>query len=383
MISLQQGRCVIDLAKREIRVDGELRSLEPRPFEVLAYLIDQQDCVVSKWELLHAVWAGEDVTPAALTRAVMKLRQALGDDEAQSLIRTIPRVGYRLVVDAQDAGASPDRPPEAAPADGSEALRVAFLPVQNATGDPALEWAELGLMSLMSNQASHQGWVLPVMPASVLAAQQGVAGASMAEMEDMVRRATGAQVLVRGRLSRAGRMFQLDFDCVGTSWIRSGRVTGPQASELGLRMMKPMVELLLPGVVLPETCGDVDPLALAAFARALQAAALQRSKPALHLLKMALDLMPDCVAVQLELLNVTCTLGDTEQAQPLMDGLVAHAEAHADLRLAARVHLAMGRMHLQHQSLRPAAFQLEKALRLMDERTMPDEVCLALMLRAH
>lgn len=91
------GNAEFDEARRQLRVDGEEVALEHRPLEVLQYLLHHAGEAVTKDELLASVWTGRVVVEAVLTNAVGKLRRALGD-EAQDLIVTLPRVGYRLSV---------------------------------------------------------------------------------------------------------------------------------------------------------------------------------------------------------------------------------------------------------------------------------------------
>jgi DNA-binding winged helix-turn-helix (wHTH) protein/tetratricopeptide (TPR) repeat protein len=85
---------------------GSVR-LEPRVMGVLAYLAAQSGKVVSKEELLAAVWGGAFVEDGALNQAVHSLRKALGDDARQPrYIQTLPKRGYRLLVPAliEEAG---------------------------------------------------------------------------------------------------------------------------------------------------------------------------------------------------------------------------------------------------------------------------------------
>ena len=66
--------------------------------EVLMLLAEHGDRVVSREELLKAVWASVVVGDEALTQSIIKLRRALGDDpRAPSYIETIPKRGYRLI----------------------------------------------------------------------------------------------------------------------------------------------------------------------------------------------------------------------------------------------------------------------------------------------
>ena len=67
-------------------------------FDLLAYLIERRERMVSIDELLDALWPGLHVTPAALSRAVQKARQAVGDDgEHQTVIHTEHGKSYNFV----------------------------------------------------------------------------------------------------------------------------------------------------------------------------------------------------------------------------------------------------------------------------------------------
>lgn len=84
-----------DEARWELRVHGEAVDLERKPLEVLSELLRHAGEVLTKEELLESVWTGRIVVEGALTNAIGKLRKALNDD-AQTLLVTIARIGYRL-----------------------------------------------------------------------------------------------------------------------------------------------------------------------------------------------------------------------------------------------------------------------------------------------
>jgi len=92
---------------------GEEVHLEPRVMELLVFLSGRPGQVVSKEEIIGAVWEGQFITDSALTRAIADLRKALGDDVRNPrFIATISKRGYRLI--------APVRWPEdAAPASAS------------------------------------------------------------------------------------------------------------------------------------------------------------------------------------------------------------------------------------------------------------------------
>jgi len=94
------GNCELDAARRELRVGGERKEIEPKAFDLLAYLLAERERVVSHNELMDVLWPDVIVTETALARTVMKARKAVGDDaRQQSVIRTLPKRGYRFVAE--------------------------------------------------------------------------------------------------------------------------------------------------------------------------------------------------------------------------------------------------------------------------------------------
>jgi pimeloyl-ACP methyl ester carboxylesterase len=109
------GDYELDVARRELRVGGEARPLQPQVLAVLAYLVRHRDRVVPKEEILRELWPDAVVTDASLQRAVSLVRRALRPAD-RGLLRTHARQGYRFVGDATasqpDAlDAAGDRPP--------------------------------------------------------------------------------------------------------------------------------------------------------------------------------------------------------------------------------------------------------------------------------
>jgi len=77
---------------------GEVLAVEPKAFRVLLFLVRNPQRVVTKEELLGAVWGDTTVTENSLTRSILKLRRVLNDDAREpKYIETVATVGYRLV----------------------------------------------------------------------------------------------------------------------------------------------------------------------------------------------------------------------------------------------------------------------------------------------
>ena len=89
----------IDLTRDELlTLRGEPVILRPRSFAVLRRLAESPGQLVTKGELLAAVWNDVAVTEDSLVQCVADIRRAIGD-EARVVVRTVPRRGYRLVGD--------------------------------------------------------------------------------------------------------------------------------------------------------------------------------------------------------------------------------------------------------------------------------------------
>jgi class 3 adenylate cyclase len=89
---------VLDPDRRELRRGDVVIAMQPRVFDLLEYLIANRDRVVSKDDILRAVWGGRIVSESALTTRINATRTAVSDNgDQQRLIRTLPRKGVRFV----------------------------------------------------------------------------------------------------------------------------------------------------------------------------------------------------------------------------------------------------------------------------------------------
>ena len=88
----------VDTARRELRRRGTLVFLHPQVFDLLEFLIRSRERVVSKDDLLAAVWNGRIVAESTLSTRIKAARSAIGDSGAQQrLIRTAHGKGFRFV----------------------------------------------------------------------------------------------------------------------------------------------------------------------------------------------------------------------------------------------------------------------------------------------
>ena len=105
------GDYVLDVARRELRRGRALVAVEPQVFDLLVYLVQNRDRVVSKDDLIAAVWGGRIVSESTLTSRINAVRKAVGDSgEEQGVIRTVARKGIRFVGDVREGELPPDLP---------------------------------------------------------------------------------------------------------------------------------------------------------------------------------------------------------------------------------------------------------------------------------
>jgi TolB-like protein len=156
---------MLDVARRELRHGGEPVAVEPQVFDLLAYLIQNRDRVVTKDDLLGAVWGGRVVSESTLTSRINAARRAIGDTgQTQRLIRTSVRKGIRFVADVADA--RPDALPNLAPPQGRPSIAV--MPFHNLTGNVEDDYFVDGMVEEVVTGLSRIKWLFVISRNSTL-----------------------------------------------------------------------------------------------------------------------------------------------------------------------------------------------------------------------
>jgi TolB-like protein/cytochrome c-type biogenesis protein CcmH/NrfG len=161
---------VLDMDRRELSRDRRGVPVEPQVFDLLVYLLENRDRVVSKDDLLDKIWSGRIVSESTLTSRINAARKAIGDSgSGQKLIRTVPRKGFRFVgsVDTQLASAGAEET-AAGTSDhvGSSQLglpqpdrpAIAVLPFTNMSGDREQEYFSDGISEDIITALSKLRW---------------------------------------------------------------------------------------------------------------------------------------------------------------------------------------------------------------------------------
>ena len=158
----------LDIDRRELRRGREPIPVEPQVFDLLVYLVQNHDRVVSKDDLIASVWSGRIVSESTLTSRINAARKAVGDSgKDQRLIRTVPRRGFRFV------GAVDTQPDDHRPAHGTESAleeitraalplpdrpAIAVLPFTNMSDDPEQEYFSDGISEDIITALSKLRW---------------------------------------------------------------------------------------------------------------------------------------------------------------------------------------------------------------------------------
>ena len=113
------GRWVLDSDLYELRHADQPMKIEPKVFDVLVYLVEHRDRVISKQELFEHLWPGQHIGASALERCITAARKILGDSgETQRMLRTLHGRGYRFVADVETDS------PKMTPANGHASERA-------------------------------------------------------------------------------------------------------------------------------------------------------------------------------------------------------------------------------------------------------------------
>lgn len=183
--------------------------LTPKLLDLLFHLLDKPGQLVTKDELLDAVWPGANVTENAMAQAISDLREALGDEaSAPTYIRTIARRGYRFIAQVQagsdpgQTGVRPGSDPGQTPAAVTAAAELPSLAVMdfaNLSADPEVAWLGAGIAETVTSDLASLDRFRVVDRWRVTEAARRTGGSA-----HEIGAALGAKVMVTGSFQRGG-----------------------------------------------------------------------------------------------------------------------------------------------------------------------------------
>ena len=166
------GDHTLDGDRRELRRGAEPIAVEPQVFDLLIYLVQNRDRVVSKDDLIEAVWGGRIVSDSTLTSRINAARKAIGDSgEEQKLIRTDRAQGPALCRRRAQMQPSGPRAHDSAGTTAERSGRfpratlplpdrpaIAVLPFINMSGEPEQEYFSDGISEDIITALSKLRW---------------------------------------------------------------------------------------------------------------------------------------------------------------------------------------------------------------------------------
>ena len=203
---------LLDTDTREVRSGTVLVAMEPQVFDVLVFLLENRERVVSKDELIDAVWQGRIVSDSTLTTRINGARKAVGDSGAsQNLIRTVPRKGFRFVGEVQadeNTAAPPDdapRPAEPrAAVPPSERPAIVVLPFINMSNDPEQQYFADGITGNLTTDLSRLPDMLVISRNTAFTYQNRPIDTRQ------IGRELGARYVLEGEVQRAGDQLRVN-----------------------------------------------------------------------------------------------------------------------------------------------------------------------------
>jgi TolB-like protein len=153
----------LDTDRRELYRGADVLPVAPQVFDLLEYLVRHRERVVSKDDLINAVWKGRVVSDAALTTRLNVARNAIGDGgDKQRLIKTLPRKGFRFVGTVQEAqrlavelvSSAHSRDTKPTP-NSAPRLSIVVLPFVNLSGDPEQDYFVDGVTETLTTDLSR------------------------------------------------------------------------------------------------------------------------------------------------------------------------------------------------------------------------------------
>jgi len=160
---------VLDQQRRELALRGQVVTIGPQVFDLLLLLVSQRDRVISKDELLQKVWSGRVVSESTVTSHINAVRKAIGDSgEAQRLLRTVARKGYRFVGEAREVPGLEQPATEPAEQTAEQNLSlpdkpsITVLPFHNLSGDPGQDYFADGIVEDIIVALSRIRWLFVI-----------------------------------------------------------------------------------------------------------------------------------------------------------------------------------------------------------------------------
>lgn len=406
----------LDPAKRELECRGDLLTLTPHVFDCITYLVEHRDRAVGRDELIAAVWGRAEVSDTLLGQTIMHSRRAVGDSgEAQQLIRTIPRFGYRWVAEVNelgpaavgdDEGLGAKPPPTAARDARTPGLRwlvvavpillllvwlglprpagVATLNARDAGIEPLLvlpvtvsagpdtAWIPLGVMDAIASRLRESGWA--VVPSSTVVSMASRTNGPSGVRSDLSA-VTGSGLIIQPAARRSADGWVISLALGGPDGLPAG-IDG-SAGELldAARLASDRLIAVLQRDPLPEQTTTDPDAALAELMLRIEAELLANRLEGAHSLLVS---SPVTLQQRLELRYLAALIdyraGRLQAAEQSYRALLAELEDEPHRRLRGRVLIGLGSIARTQVNFELAAERYREVVGRLDPLRDPDLV---------
>jgi TolB-like protein len=211
----------LDADRRELKRGSELVAIGPKVFDLLLYLVRNRHQLVTRDELLQAVWRGRIVSESTLTSHINAVRTAIGDTgKAQRLIRTVSRRGLRFVGEIREQELAAERPVAGAEIAAERPAPVlalpdspslAVLPFRNLSGNVEQDYFADGIVEDIITALSRIRWLF------VIARNSSFTYRGRTVDEKQVGRELGVRYVVEGSVRRSENRIRITGQLVDAS----------------------------------------------------------------------------------------------------------------------------------------------------------------------
>ena len=241
------GCCVLDEGRGALcTADGIETVLRPKTLELLRLMLRNPGRVVSRNEILDAVWPGLFVTDDSITQCVVEIRKAMGAGGAE-LLRTVPRRGYLLQAEVAKEAASGRALPALSAALPEDRPTIAVLPFRKDRGDAQEDYFADGIIEGIVHVLSGLDRISVISRGSALTLAE-----STVDPREIGER-LGVRYVLYGGVRRAGDRLRISTELSETETgqiIRTDRYDGDVSDIFALqdRIAEQVVAIVAPEV---------------------------------------------------------------------------------------------------------------------------------------
>jgi TolB-like protein len=289
-----------------ILADGVESALRPKSFALLRHFVENPGRLIDRDEIMHTVWPGVFVSDDSIAQCVRDIRRVLGDD-AQQLLRTLPRRGYLLTAQVARGTGQPTAavevpsdaaPPAVVPSVLPDKPSIAVLPFQNMSGDPEQEYFVDGMVEEIITALSRIRWLF------VIARNSSFSYKGQSPDVKQVGRELGVRYVLEGSVRKGGNRVRITgqlIDALTGAHLWADHFDGPleEVFELQDKVASSVAGVIEPALQAAETARSAGrPIAdLSAYDLYLRSYAMvwssaRQAPEALRLIEQAIAIDP-------------------------------------------------------------------------------------------